>query len=78
MKKRSELEIMISILEIARDEVLKTRIVYGSNLNFKIATRYIDRLSEMELIMKYRKEGKTYYKTTEKGLKFIRKYKEMF
>ncbi|NJD78529.1 MAG: hypothetical protein FIB08_15790 [Candidatus Methanoperedens sp.] len=60
---RSRIDIIIDILEVARVGVNKTGIVYKTNLNFKLAERYLDLLQNRGLV-----ENKIdKYITTEKG-----------
>jgi len=70
MKRRNEMDIYADVLRIAKDGVLKTRIVYGANLNFKIIKRYLKRLMERDLLVYSDK----IYSTTEIGLKFLEDY----
>ena len=70
MKRRNEIDIYADVLRIAKDGVLKTRIVYGANLNFKIIKRYLSRLMERDLLVSHDK----IYRTTESGLKFLEEY----
>ena len=64
------MDIYADVLRIAKDGVLKTRIVYGANLNFKIIKRYLKRLMERDLLVYSDK----IYSTTEMGLKFLEDY----
>lgn len=79
MRKRSEIEIMVRVLEVSKKGVIKTQLVYGSNLNFNVAERYISKLFKLGLIEILTDErGKKIYKTTEKGIEFIENYKFFF
>jgi predicted transcriptional regulator len=51
-----------------------TQLIQGCNLNPNSAKKYIDLLMAKELLMK---EGE-YYKTTEKGTKFIKLIEEIY
>ena len=51
----------------------KTKIVYGANLNFNFATKYLDLLLERGFI---RIDGKV-YEITEEGKRFAEKAKEL-
>ena len=66
-KRRDRIEIYKDILKISEPGVIKTQIVYGANLNFDIASRYIDKLITNELLVL---DGKI-YTTTEKGMEYI-------
>jgi predicted transcriptional regulator len=75
MKKRDSLDISADILRLSVHGAIKTRIVYGANLNFKIVESYLSRL--MGLGFLERKDGRRVYRTTEKGLAFIDRYEEL-
>ena len=72
--RRSGLDICADILEIARMGAKKTHIVYKANLNFRIVERYLRWLMEKGLL---RKKGERLYMTTEEGLRFLQRYKEL-
>ena len=74
MKKRDNRDISADILRLAMHDVIKTRIVYGANLNFKIVEGYLSRLTGLGLLDK---DGRRTYRTTEKGLAFISSYEEL-
>jgi len=73
LSRRSSLEITADILRIALHGALKTRIVYGANLNFRMATDYLERLEKSGLLIR---DGRI-YKTTCKGRKYLKRYKEL-
>jgi len=64
---RSRTDIIIEILEVAKVDANKTSIVYGANLNFKIAEKYLNLLQKHGLMDN--RSGK--YITTEKGRNFL-------
>lgn len=61
--RRSKIDISAEILNIAQNGANKTQIVYGANLNFDIANRYLEMLQNKGLI----KQNGDLYLTTEKG-----------
>lgn len=63
IQRRSRTDIAVAILKIANNGAKKTHIVYEVNLNFNIAKKYLDLLSEKELI---RHENGLFI-TTDKG-----------
>ncbi len=71
--RRTRLDIIISIMEEATMEVNKTSIVYRTNLNFTLADKYLEMLQKQGFI-EIRSEK---FKTTEKGIKFLEKAKDV-
>ncbi len=72
-KKRERLEIFIEILEFCKTEARKTNLVYGVNLNFELADRYLMQLINKGFIEK--KEDK--FVTTREGKEFLEKAREV-
>lgn len=70
---RGRLDIIIDILEIAKKEVNKTKIVYGANLNFQLTEKYLVFLVEKGF-MDNRQDK---YITTDKGKMILEKAKEI-
>ena len=75
--RRSRHEIMIDILRIVVREANVTRIVYGANINFKMAQTYMTYMVEKGLVEPQSKSGKICYKITDKGRTFLRKFSEL-
>ena len=76
-RKRSEIDIMASILSEARKGSGKTRIMYRCNLSHRQLQVYLKLLSDMRLLMSVTKEEnrKTkFYETTTKGHDFLDAY----
>jgi predicted transcriptional regulator len=71
-KRRTNFEITAKILETAKDGANKTRIVYGTNLNFKLATAYLDNMEKVGLITR-----KSKIRTTEKGFEYLKQYSQI-
>ena len=71
------MDIIASILESAVNGAKKTRIMYKATLNFKQLQRYLPLLIKRELIICSETSKGGVYKTTEKGLDFLQKYKEL-
>jgi predicted transcriptional regulator len=69
---RSSFEIIAEILETAKDGAKKTRIMYACGLSFRFVQKYLDLLIETGLLAM----GNS-YKTTEKGIAFLRKYQKL-
>ena len=68
---------MIDILNESVDGANKTKIVYGTNLNFKIAKDYIDFLIDSKLLSEVSWKNSKVYMTTEKGLELLSKFREL-
>jgi len=71
--RRGKVEIIADILSAARDDALKTEIVYKVNLNFTRVKSYLDYLEEKGLL----ENSGPLYKLTERGEKFLLYYQTM-
>ncbi len=77
VRKRSDIDIMANILSAAKRGTKKTRIMYGCNLSHNQLQVYLQILREMGFLASYsKKEGAklNYFKTTQKGFKFLDAY----
>ncbi|VVB87919.1 Winged helix-turn-helix [uncultured archaeon] len=71
--RRSKIDIIIDVLEVAKMGVNKTSVVYRTNLNFKLADKYLELLQNQGLV-----ENKLdKYITTDKGKIFLEKAREI-
>jgi len=77
MCKRSKLKIVVEILSIASNGVNKTKIIYSANLNFNRANEYIEEMINAGLIIVEKVNGKSIYRTSEKGRMLLRKCREL-
>ena len=75
MKNRGRTEIVSMILEAATGRVTKTKIMYKAFLSYAQLKEYLSVLSENNLIEYH--EGTQTYKTTEKGLNFLKMNNEI-
>jgi len=75
MKYRSRTDIVATILDAARDGSTRTKIMYKAYLSYTQLKEYLSILVENGL-MEY-EEGQLKYKTTEKGLRYMRSYNEI-
>ena len=75
MKYRSRTEIVAMILEAANGGATKTRIMYKAFLSFAQLREYLSVLIENNLLEYL--EGSQNYKTTEKGLNFLKMHNEI-
>lgn len=71
--KRGRIDIIIDVLETAKEGVNKTRIIYKANLNFKLVDKYLALLQKNGLIEK--KMDK--YIITEKGKRFLERAQDV-
>ena len=71
--RRSRIDISAEILRVATKGANKTQIVYGTNLNFEVAKKYLEMLQERGLI----KQDGDLYLTTIKGKEFQELAKEL-
>jgi len=67
------LDIIVAILGMVEGGATKTKIVYGANLNFNLATKYLDLLEEKRLI----RVDSRVYEITKEGETFLKKAKEL-
>ncbi|MDF2737060.1 MAG: hypothetical protein K0S93_916 [Nitrososphaeraceae archaeon] len=75
MRYRSRTEITAMILDAAYKETTKTKIMYNAYLSYNQVKEYISILLENNLLEYL--EGTRTFKTTEKGLNFLRMYNAM-
>ena len=76
-KRRDRLYIIAEILDIARDGALKTQIMYKANLSFSQLNTYLKLLLETQLLEILKRNRKTIYKTTKRGVEYMQSYKEV-
>ena len=72
--RRDRLFIIAEILDVARDEALKTQILYKASLSFAQLKEHLSVLLESNLLKAVKASEKTFYKTTNKGLKYLQKF----
>jgi len=68
---------MMDILDEAFRGVNKTKIVYGANLNFNMAERYLPLLLTRGLMVKLDGERGDLYRITERGREVLKNYKQI-
>jgi predicted transcriptional regulator len=76
-ERRGRIEIVMAILDKASKGVNKTGIVYGANLNFNMAEKYLPLLMKRGLVLKLNGERGHVYEITEKGREVLKNYKEI-
>jgi predicted transcriptional regulator len=75
MKYRSRTDIVSQILEVANGGTSKTKIMYGAYLSYAQLKEYLAVLTENGLI-EYQPDDQR-YRTTEKGLRFLKTYSQI-
>ena len=75
MKNRGRTEMLATMLEVAKGKVTKTKIMYSAFLSYNQLKDYLDVLIENNLL-EYLNGTKT-FKTTEKGLNYLKMYSEI-
>ena len=75
MRYRSRTEITAMVLDAAYQETTKTKIMYNAYLSYNQVKEYISILIENNLL-EYLEGAKT-FRTTEKGLNFLKMHREM-
>jgi len=65
------------MLGIAEQGVRKTRLMYLGNLSFELLHKYLESLMKADLIKQQQESNQFIYKTTEKGLQFIKDYNDL-
>ena len=68
---------MMAILNKAFGGVNKTGIVYGANLNFNMAERYLPLLINRGLLVKLDGDRGDVYKITERGREVLENYRQI-
>ena len=77
--RRDKLKILMSILEIFDcDGANKTKVVYGTNINFKVADIYLDMLIKEDLMEVISPGPREMYRATAKGKEMIKNIKEIY
>lgn len=75
MKYRSRTDIVATILDAANGGATKTKIMYKAYLSYAQLKEYLGLLVENALLDYL--EGELKYKTTEKGMKFLKTYEQI-
>jgi predicted transcriptional regulator len=75
MRYRSRTEITAMVLDAAYQETTKTKIMYNAYLSYNQLKEYISILIENNLLEYL--EGARTFRTTEKGLNFLKMHREM-
>ncbi len=73
--KRDRVEIMAEILGLCSKPKTKTRVMYGTNLSWKMLQHYLAYMQEHELLEV--QNDSTKYVTTGRGRDFVEKWREL-
>ena len=73
--KRDRVEIMAEILGLCSKPKTKTRVMYGTNLSWKMLQHYLAHMQEHGLLEV--QDESTKYVTTERGRDFVEKWREL-
>lgn len=76
-KRRDRMHIMAEVLLVAKDGALKTQIMYKANLSFAQLNEYLSLLLKLGLLKTRKREEKSIYKITRKGIKYLKSYEEI-
>jgi predicted transcriptional regulator len=76
-KRRDTLSIMAQILEITKEGILKTQIMYKANLSFTQLNDYLQFMVKNNLITHKTHEGREVYIITLKGSNFLQMHTEL-
>ena len=73
------MEIVANMLDITRNGVLKTHLMYRANLSFMVVTQYLSFLEGSGLVEQVisEDEPKRLYKTTAKGFQYMQVYQSL-
>jgi predicted transcriptional regulator len=73
--KRQSAQIIAEILSLCEQPKTKTQIMYKANLSWEMLKKYLSQLQSQRLLKVH--HSRTKYATTQKGLKFVEKWKEL-
>jgi predicted transcriptional regulator len=76
-RRRSEVQILIDILNISLKGVKVTRLMYQANLSYFTLRKYLKATQKQGLIEKINKEGSLKYCTTDKGKLVLKKLEDV-
>ena len=79
IQRRSKIHIVYDLLVAAKQKgkIKPTHLLYKGNLSHLRLKEYIDELIQKKLLAKISDDGKTYYKITAQGIKFISDIEKM-
>ena len=75
--KRGHFRIISNILSFTMNGSLKTELMRKANLSYAQLKSYIPMLIRLKLLAASKSEKTTVYETTEKGMNFLRRFREL-
>lgn len=75
--RRDKLFVVATILEIAQNGAQKTQIMYRANLSFSQVCDFIRFMVKIDLLKLRTENGREAYVSTEKGIDFLLRYREI-
>jgi len=76
MAKRNSLEITAEMLSLCKQPQTKTRVMYRTNLSWRMLQKYLFQLQSRGLLEEVH-HSLAKYATSRKGLKFVEKWREL-
>lgn len=73
--KRDRVEIIAEILSLCLKPQIKTQVMYGTNLSWKMLQHYLSQLQKLEFLEVHNETKK--YVTTKRGKELVQKWKEL-
>jgi len=77
VERRDQVDIIAGILEAAKVGETKTQIMHSANLNHQQIKKYLTLLVKKGLLKKAKQRKKRLFKISDKGLKYLREYREL-
>jgi predicted transcriptional regulator len=78
MIRRSRLEILFDVIKYVgeRGEVRGTRVMYGTNLRWRVLREELDYLEKKELIRSRQKDSRVFFSLTPEGLALLKRIED--
>jgi len=70
-RERDRIAIVAEILEMARDGVLKSNVMWRAGLSYLMLNEYLELMMNTKLLDKVLLNNKVVFKTTDRGMKFL-------
>ena len=72
---RPRVQIMAEILSLCRQPQTKTQVMYRTNMSWEMLQKYLSQLQSLEMLEV--RNSLTKYVTTQRGLEFVEKWREL-